>query len=203
MSEVQKARPLKIVLLGDVKVGKSSLIDKYQRQNPTASTDGVRHNDKDYVIQLWDVSGGRCQLPGYSPWQHNYCKEAMGVIYVYDVQTKFSLQNLSWYRKAYNSLVTQLNGDPIPAVLVGNKHDVGELDGSEVCEQLGIEKWFYVSANTGENVNEAFEYLIKKVAYLQNDDLDFAKLNSENFDLYDNKTDSPSKSYSVLPCTVL
>ena len=43
------------------------------------------------------------------------------------------------------------------------QHDVGELDGSEVCEQLGIEKWFYVSATTGENVDEAFEYLIKKV----------------------------------------
>ena len=31
-----------------------------------------------------------------------------------------------------------------------------------MCDQLGIEEWFYVSANTGENV-EAFEYLIKKV----------------------------------------
>ena len=37
MSEVGKATPLKIVLLGDVKVGKSSLIDKYQQQNPTVS----------------------------------------------------------------------------------------------------------------------------------------------------------------------
>ena len=37
MSEVQKARPLKIVLLGDVKVGKSALIDKYLQQNPTVS----------------------------------------------------------------------------------------------------------------------------------------------------------------------
>ena len=32
-----------------------------------------------------------------------------------------------------------------------------------MCDQLGIEKWFHVSANTGENVSEAFEYLIKKV----------------------------------------
>ena len=60
-------------------------------------------------------------LQGYSPWQHNYCREAMGAMFVYDVQTKFSLQNLGWYKKAFNSLVTQLNGDPIPAVLVGNK----------------------------------------------------------------------------------
>ena len=45
----------------------------------------------------------------------------MGVMFVYDVQTKLSLQNLSWYRTELNFLVTQLNGDPIPAVLVGNK----------------------------------------------------------------------------------
>ncbi|XP_065898183.1 uncharacterized protein [Dysidea avara] len=126
----------------------------------------------------------------------------MGVMFVYDVQTKFSLQNLSWYMKMLNSLVTQLNGDPIPAVLVGNKHDVGELDGSAMCDQLGIEKWFYVSANTGENVNEAFEYLIKKVTYLQIDKLDFTKLRSHSFDRYDNVISLPSKNYSA-PCTVM
>ena len=53
----------------------------------------------------------------------------MGVMFVYDVQTKFSLQNLSWYMKMLNSLVTQLNGDPIPAVLVGNK----VIQNSTVC----------------------------------------------------------------------
>ena len=37
MSGIQKTRPFKIVLLGDVKVGKSSLINKYQQQNPTVS----------------------------------------------------------------------------------------------------------------------------------------------------------------------
>ena len=52
---------------------------------------------------------------------------------------------------------------PLIPMLCMLQHDNGELDGSEMCDQLGIEKWFYVSANTGENVDEAFEYLIKKV----------------------------------------
>ncbi|XP_065900293.1 ras-related protein Rab-32-like [Dysidea avara] len=203
MSGIQKTRPFKIVLLGDVKVGKSSLINKYQQQNPTVTTDGIKCTNKDYIIQFRDIAGGHCELPDYSPWQRNYCREAMGVMFVYDVQTKLSLQNLSWYRTELNFLVTQLNGDPIPAVLVGNKYDVGELDGSAMCDQLGIEKWFHVSANTGENVSEAFEYLIKKVAYLPSNEFDdVTKLRSQSFDLYDNMTSLPSKNYST-PCTVM
>jgi len=60
-------------------------------------------------------------LQGYSSSEKNSCKEAMGAMFVYDVQTETSLENLSQYRKTFNSLVTQVNGDPIPAVLVGNK----------------------------------------------------------------------------------
>ena len=43
------------------------------------------------------------------------------------------------------------------------QHDIGQLDGSAVCRQLGIQQWFHVSAKTGENVEEAFECLIKQV----------------------------------------
>jgi len=83
------------------------------------------------------------------------------------------------------------------------KHDTGELDGTAVCRQLGIQRCFYVSAKTGENVEEAFEYLIKQVSPLHtvvtmvimNDGLqviksqqrkiDFNELTSKSFDLYD------------------
>ena len=45
------------------------------------------------------------------------------------------------------------------------QHDTGsELDGATVCQQLGIQNWFYVSAKTGENVEAAFECLIKQVS---------------------------------------
>ena len=33
-----------------------------------------------------------------------------------------------------------------------------------MCKQLGMQKCFYVSAKTGENVDEAFEFLIKQVS---------------------------------------
>jgi len=59
----------------------------------------------------------------------------MGAMFVYDVQTETSLQNLSWYRKTFNSLVTQLNGDPIPAVLVGNKVTIEQYS-THVCRYV-------------------------------------------------------------------
>lgn len=45
------------------------------------------------------------------------------------------------------------------------QHDTGDvLDGTAVCQQLQIQNWFYVSAKTGENVESAFECLIKQVS---------------------------------------
>ena len=45
------------------------------------------------------------------------------------------------------------------------QHDTGrELDAASVCQQLGIRQWFYVSAKTGENVETAFECLIRQVS---------------------------------------
>ena len=80
-------------------------------------------------------------LQGYSPSQQNYCKEGMGAMFVYDVQTKTSLQNLRWYRETLNSLVTKLNGDPIPAVLVGNKVTIEQY--STYIHKLKGLKYFY------------------------------------------------------------
>ena len=45
------------------------------------------------------------------------------------------------------------------------QHDTGrELDAASVCQQLGVQQWFYVSAKTGENVETAFECLIRQVS---------------------------------------
>ena len=45
------------------------------------------------------------------------------------------------------------------------QHDTGrELDAASACQQLGIRQWFYVSAKTGENVETAFECLIRQVS---------------------------------------
>lgn len=45
------------------------------------------------------------------------------------------------------------------------QHDTGtQLDAGTVCQQLGIQQWFYVSARTGKNVEKAFECLIKEVS---------------------------------------
>ena len=50
-----------------------------------------------------------------------YCKGAVGAVFVYDVQNEFSLLNLGQWRHTLNSLVTQRDKKPIPAVVIGNK----------------------------------------------------------------------------------
>ena len=50
-----------------------------------------------------------------------YCKGAVGAVFVYDVQNEYSLLNLGQWRHTLNSLVTQKDKKPIPAVVIGNK----------------------------------------------------------------------------------
>ena len=42
-------------------------------------------------------------------------------MFVYDVQSEFSLYNLGQWRQTLNALVTQKDKTPIPSIMIGNK----------------------------------------------------------------------------------
>lgn len=169
-----KLKKLKVCLIGDFAVGKTSLIRKFvfdQFDDEYISTIGtkvtkkevkIKHpgNDEllDVKLMIWDIMGheGFRQL-----LKDSYFFGAHGIIGVCDVTRKNTLSELKgWMEAVYDT-----TGE-IPIVCLGNKSDligVQQVDLKELQDFVsGYEKAesYLSSAKTGFNVELAFNSLI-------------------------------------------
>ncbi|NXM54384.1 RAB20 protein, partial [Illadopsis cleaveri] len=111
------------LLLGDMNVGKTSLLHRYmeRRFQETVSTVGGAFYLKQwgpYNISIWDTAG-REQFHGLGSM---YCRGAAAVILTYDVN---SLQSLTELEERFLALTDSASADCIFAI-VGNKVDLSD-----------------------------------------------------------------------------
>ena len=168
-NEEEEEINLKILLLGDSTVGKTTLILKYvDGFFPTVhvATIGVEFKKKKINIegininlQIWDTAGQE-RFRGVTK---TFLKGADGIIYVYDIRNKNSFENLkTWINTAEESI------SDFKTIIVGNKLDLEEKRKvqfewlEKFCKKqntIGKE----TSAKDGTNVNEIFEELVKSI----------------------------------------
>jgi len=132
---------IKLLLLGDSGVGKTSLLLRYSENrfdSTVLSTAGV-----DYKVQMLDMEGRRvkCQVWDTAGQQrfhqitHTYYKSAHGIVLVYDVSdaTEASFHNVKYWMEN----ITKHASSHVLRILVGNKSDVkGKKVSCSTCRAL-------------------------------------------------------------------
>ena len=156
----------KVLLLGNSKVGKSSLflrlVDDIWNDTfvPTIGVDfkikTFNIDDKKIKMQIWDTAGQE----RFKNIIASYYRGAHGILLLYDVTDKDSFKNLSnWLIE-----IEKNASKNVLKVLIGNKSDLEDKrvvsfnQGKEFADTYGL-KFIETSAKKNLNVNEAFETL--------------------------------------------
>jgi Ras-related protein Rab-8A len=167
---------LKIMLIGDAGVGKSSLLLRYtdDKFNPSMlSTIGLDFKIKELYInsdklkvQIWDTAGQE----RYRTITTAYYRQTNGVIFVFDVTNINSFHNIkNWI----TNVSSNINIAPIDKILVGAKYDnydnydnnnisVTKDDAIQLAKMYDME-YIETSAKTNYNVDSMFYKLIEKI----------------------------------------
>ena len=167
----KKTNHFKILILGDHAVGKSCFIIRYTDdtfQDVYLSTIGMDckykdinlENGKSIRLQIWDTAG----QDRFRSLTKNLYKGASGIILIYDISQRKTFDNVKGWIESIKEEVSS----KVLIVLVGNKIDkieereVKKVEGEDLAEELKL-PFYECSALTGENINNAFLGLARKL----------------------------------------
>ncbi|XP_003978587.1 ras-related protein Rab-32 [Takifugu rubripes] len=174
-----KEKLFKVLVIGDLGVGKSSVILQYvkkcfmEKYKASIGVDfalkTIEWDPQTLVrLQFWDIAGQE----RFRKMSRVYYKGAMGALVVFDITNSSTLEAASEWKEDLDSKVCLHSGHLLPAVLLANKCD-GEgrdrgdpswLDG--FCEKNGFSGWFETSAKDNINIDEAVHFLVQQMMLL-------------------------------------
>ena len=172
---MSKKLVLKLILLGDPGVGKTSLISQYVRsvfQHSYKLTIGLDISSKEVILEddrrallsINDIGGQE----RFASIRQMFFRGAHLAMFVYDLTRPESLQNIKnvWYDELskFKDPKQSIHEPPV-SILVGNKADLEDLimieeeEADKVAKEIGVEQHIITSAKSNQNVNEAFTML--------------------------------------------
>ena len=164
----------KIAVVGDVAVGKTSLIKKYTKgtfEKDYVKTMGAQLSKYNKEINgdmirliFWDIAG----QDDFNFLHHLFYKEAKAAIIVYSLEEnelgKYSFTHIkNWYE------VVVKNCENIPVILFANKadlvnkNDLNEPEIQNLVKKYNFLGYYLTSAKTGQGVIEAFNAIIENL----------------------------------------
>ena len=140
-NEDENSENIKIILLGESGVGKTSIINSFNNgafndnRESTAScsqiTKQIEIKNKKYSLNIWDTAGQE----KYRSLNTIFIKDAKIIILVYDISSKNSFSELNYW---YDFIHEQINFKNIILGIIGNKSDLFlEEEGREYATKCG------------------------------------------------------------------
>ena len=176
IEEAEYDHLLKVLIIGDSRVGKSSLLGQYTRkqfETETRVTLGVEfakklvrtEDGKTIMVQLWDTAGEE----RFRAVTHAYYRNVHGALVVFDITQRASFDHaLSIWLPELRQHTAHSPTAPVPIMLVGNKSDLERQRevpvsmAAKAAEQHGL-AFIETSALQASNVEKAFVDLIVDV----------------------------------------
>jgi Ras-related protein Rab-7A len=163
---------LKVIILGDSGVGKTSLMNQYVNKKFNAQykatigadflTKEVTVDDRLVTMQIWDTAGQeRFQSLGVA-----FYRGADSCVLVFDVVQPKTFDNLDSWRDEFLIQAGPRDPDNFPFVVLGNKIDVDSRVVAQKralawCQAKGNVPYFETSAKEAINVDQAFQVIAR------------------------------------------
>ena len=169
---------LKIVLLGDAAVGKTSLINMYahhkftQDYKPTLGVSicvkEIKKENAQIRLVIWDIAGQE----KYDLSRKMFYQGVVGALFVYDTTRHATIKNIEskWLRD-----LNEYGEQDLAYILIGNKIDlqdaraVSSEEGTALANKIKASDFVETSAKYGDNVEKAFEKLVFQI--LKNEEI--------------------------------
>ena len=169
----KKKNFLKIVILGDSGVGKTTILQQYLsgKTGQSKPTIGADFSKKEILIdntvvtlQIWDTAGQeKFQSLGYAFYRGADC-----CALVYDITSQASFDSLSRWRDGFHENAGPDNPQTFPFVCLGNKLDqeqdrqVARARGEQWARDNNNMLFYETSAVQGTCVEDAFMEMAKR-----------------------------------------
>ncbi len=173
MSDNGRKFRFKVTVIGDGRVGKTSLIKRFTQgsfKKDYVKTIGAQFSVYDEIIKgdkirllFWDIAG----QDTFHFLRPNFFKNSRAAIIVYSLEdNKFGKESFDHIINPWYKDITKFCGD-VPIVVFGNKVDLVDKDKindskiQELIESNNFLGHYITSAETGEGVIEAFNAIIE------------------------------------------
>ena len=166
---------LKILTAGEGGVGKTTLLHRFvegQFSAETQMTIGVEFflketeiDGQQCTLQLWDFGGQE----RFRFLLESYVLGAKGALLMFDLTRPFTLNNLEqWVH------LVRKNDPKLPIIFLGTKNDlteeimINDEYAQNIKDQFNLFEFLRISSKTGENVQESFELITRRILDRQN-----------------------------------
>ena len=181
-----------LLIIGDSSVGKTSILTRFANGTfnsnylATVGLDSFTKDetidDKNVRIKIWDTAGQE----RFKSLTKGFFRNAEGIMIAYDVTSQETYESLKYWIQSIKTNIGE-DLDHIPIIILGNKIDsedreVKTEDAEAFCKKENY-PYFETSAKTGENIDQAVRFLVKKLMELNSDNKggnnDNIKINKE------------------------